>query len=75
MDGGRAMSHTVHGPRSEIGPTDLERANLRVAGFYDLDDPYPEYGQRSLLAAYRAGWHDALLEVEVGRISFPGGAR
>lgn len=70
--------HQVHEPDSEAWPpTELERANLNIAGFYDLDEKYPEYGQRSLVCAYRAGYHDApsvaaelrslLTELESGR--------
>lgn len=69
------MDFIVHDPRAEVGPTDLERANLRIVGFYDLDDPYPEYGQRSLLAAYRAGFHDALLARRVGDVDLKYGAQ
>ena len=36
-----------------------ERANLISEGF-DVDDRYPEYGQRALLQAYRAGFLDGL---------------
>lgn len=47
----------VREPSSDDPITADERTNLTIEGF-DVDEPYPEYGQQSLLQAYRAGFHD-----------------
>jgi hypothetical protein len=46
-------------PSSGNPMTADERANLISEGF-DVDDEYPEYGQRALLKAYRAGFLDGI---------------
>lgn len=49
----------VREPSSDESMTTDERNNLINEGF-NVDEEYPEYEQRSLLQAYRAGFLDGL---------------